>query len=237
MQPVILFRQLILSATLCSTVTTWHARHSCAATCFNTEVNAPAFSGVLSSSLVSRSAFSSQVTEAPTRNGTGGVMPLADAITQLSFLCFFHSAAEFQLLLPSRLNHQFPSHFWRLLCRRLHLVTSPRMCLRRRLINRDTLSCVVAVQTSFYGAPTLSLDAAAQTTSPSTSSQHASAQMGSRSASSFSVGTSVQISAHSVVQLDAARVGILFVSPRHQYWAHMWHLYRRLDLNNQPLPQ
>ena len=31
-------------------------------------------------------------------------------------------------------------------------------------------------------------------------------------------------------------VGILFVSPRHQYWAHMWHLYRRLDLNNQPSP-
>ena len=30
-------------------------------------------------------------------------------------------------------------------------------------------------------------------------------------------------------------VGILSVSPRQQYWAHMWHLYRRLDLNNQPL--
>ena len=53
------------------------------------EVNAPASSGVISSSLLSRSAFSSQVTEAPTRNGTGGVMPLAEAITQLSFLEFF----------------------------------------------------------------------------------------------------------------------------------------------------
>ena len=31
-------------------------------------------------------------------------------------------------------------------------------------------------------------------------------------------------------------IGTLFVSPRHQYWAHMWHLFRRLDLNNQPLP-
>ena len=31
-------------------------------------------------------------------------------------------------------------------------------------------------------------------------------------------------------------VDILFVSPRHQCWAHMWYLYRRLDLNNQSLP-
>ena len=46
------------------------------------------------------------------------------------------SAAETQLLLTSRLNHQFPSHFRMLLCRRLHLVTSPTRCPRRRLINR-----------------------------------------------------------------------------------------------------
>ena len=26
----------------------------------------------------------------------------------------------------------------------------------------------------------------------------------------------------------------LFCQSRHQYWAHIWHLYRRLDLNNQP---
>ena len=47
-----------------------------------------------------------------------------------------YSAAESQLLLSSRLNHQLPSHFRMLLCRRLHLVTSPRRCPRRRLINR-----------------------------------------------------------------------------------------------------
>ena len=68
----------------------------------------------------------------------------------------------------------------------------------------DTLSCDVAVQTSFYGAPTLSLDAAALTATPSTLSQHVSTQMGSRSASSFSVDTSVQITTHSAVLLDAA---------------------------------
>ena len=47
-----------------------------------------------------------------------------------------YSAAESRLLLPSRLSHQCPSHFWMLLCRRLHLVMSPRRCPRRRLINR-----------------------------------------------------------------------------------------------------
>ena len=47
-----------------------------------------------------------------------------------------YSAAESRLLLPSRLSHQCPSHFWMLLCRRLHLVTSLRRCPRRRLINR-----------------------------------------------------------------------------------------------------
>ena len=71
-------------------------------------------------------------------------------------------------------------------------------------VQQDTLSCDVAGQTSFYGAHTLSLDAAAQTTSPSTLSQHVSTQMGSRSASSFSVDTSVQTPIRCVVQHDAA---------------------------------
>ena len=47
-----------------------------------------------------------------------------------------YSAAESQLLLSSRLNHQFPSHFGMPLCRRLHLVTSRTRCPRRRLFNR-----------------------------------------------------------------------------------------------------
>ena len=107
----------------------------------------------------------------------------------------FYSAAESQLLLPSRLNHQLPSHLWRLLCRRLQLVTSPRMCLRRRLINWTRFRVMW---------PFRRLSMASVLTSPSTSSHHVSTQMGSRSASSFSVDTSVQISAHCVVQLDAA---------------------------------
>ena len=167
------------------------------------EVNAPASSGVISSSLLSRSAFSSQVTADPTRNGTGGVMPLAEAITQLSFLEFLQrcgvSIAPPQpsqppvsiSLLDAAVQTTTPCN----VSQEVSTQTSDQL---------DTLSCDVAVQTSFYGAPTLSLDAAAQTTSPSTSSQHVSTQMGSRSASSFSVDTSVQISTHSVVQLDAA---------------------------------
>ena len=52
------------------------------------EVNGAASSGFVSSSLLSRSTISSQVTVDPTRYGTGDVMPLAEATTQLSFLEF-----------------------------------------------------------------------------------------------------------------------------------------------------
>ena len=167
------------------------------------EVNAPASSGVISSSLLSRSAFSSQVTVAPTRNGTEGVMLLAEAITQLSFLEFLQRCGV--SIAPPQPSQ--PPVSISLL--EAAVQTTPPCDVSQEVSTQtsdqpDTLSCDVAVQTSFYGAPTLSLDAAAQTTSPSTSSQHVSTQMGSRSASSFSVDTSVQISAQSVVQLDAA---------------------------------
>ena len=52
------------------------------------EVDGPASSDVISSSLLSCSAVSSQVPVCPIRNDTGDVMPLAEAITQLSFLEF-----------------------------------------------------------------------------------------------------------------------------------------------------
>ena len=167
------------------------------------EVNDPASSGVISCSLLSRSAFSSQVTEAPTWFGTGGVMPLAEAISQLSFLEFLQRCGV-SIAPPQPSQPPVSSS----LLDAAEQTTTP--CNVSQDVSTqtsdqpDTLSCDVAVQTSFYGAPTLSLDAAAQTTSPSTLSQHVSTQMGSRSASSFSVDMSVQISAHSVVQLDAA---------------------------------
>ena len=50
-----------------------------------------------------RSAFTSQVTAGPTRNGTGDVMPLAEAITQLSFLEFLQRCGvSIAPLQPSR---------------------------------------------------------------------------------------------------------------------------------------
>ena len=115
-----------------------------------------------------------------------------------------YSAAESQLLLPSRLDHQFPSHF-----KDATVQTTPPCDVSHQVSTQtsdqqDTLSCDVAVQTSFYGAHTLSLDAAAQTTSPSTLSQHVSTQMGSRSAFLFYVDTFVQTPIRSVVQHDAA---------------------------------
>ena len=52
------------------------------------EANCAASSGFVSSPLLPRSAISSQVPACPTRNVTGDAMPLAEAITQLSFLEF-----------------------------------------------------------------------------------------------------------------------------------------------------
>ena len=167
------------------------------------EVNASASSGVTSSSLLSRSAISSQVTVALTRNGTGGVIPLAEAITQISFLEFLQ---RFGVLIAPPQPPQPPVS--NSLLEAAVQTTTPcnvsQDVSTQTSYHSDTLLCDVAVQTSFFGAPTLSLDAAAQTITPSTLSQHVSTQMGSRSASSFSVDASVQILAHSAVLIDAA---------------------------------
>ena len=55
---------------------------------YTQEANDATSSGFVSSPLLPRSAISSQVPAYPTRNVTGDVMPLAEAITQLSFLEF-----------------------------------------------------------------------------------------------------------------------------------------------------
>ena len=166
------------------------------------EVNAPVSPGVISSSLLSRSAFSSQVTEAPTRNGTGGVMPLAEGMTQISFLEFLQ---RFGVSIAPPQPPQSPVSI-SLLESAVQTTTPCNVSQEVSTQTSDQLDTlfVCCGHSDVYGAPTLSLDAAAQTTSPSTSSQHVSTQMGSRSASSFSFDRSVQTSTHSVVQLDAA---------------------------------
>ena len=167
------------------------------------EVDGPASSGAFSSSLLSRSAISSRVTADPTRNGTGDVMPLADAITQLSFLEFLQRCGV-SIAHPQPSQPPVPNSH-----QDVTVQTTPPCDVSQEVstqtsYQQDTLSCDVAVRTSFHGANTLSLDAAVQTTSPSTLSQHVSTQMGSRSASSFSVDTSVQTPVRSAVLHDAA---------------------------------
>ena len=96
------------------------------------KANGAASSGFVSSSLLSCSAISSQVPAGPTRNVTGDVMPLAEAITQLSFLEFLQRC-NLSIAPPQPPQLPVPT----LLCRRPHLVTSLRMCPRRRLISRS----------------------------------------------------------------------------------------------------
>ena len=120
----------------------------------------------------------------------------------------------------------------------------------------SSLSLDVAVQTTSRSTSSSFLDATVQTPSYSSLSQDVSTQFGSRTVSSFSVDAALQTAAHIALcnltlphnstslssslagfsQTVLLVVGILFVSPRHQCWAHMWYLFRRLDLNNQPLP-
>ena len=217
------------------------------------EVDAPASSAVISSSLLSCSAISSQVTVDPTRYGAGGDMPLAEAITQLSFLDFLQRCGvSIAPLQPSRPPASIS-------LRDVTVQTTPPCDVSHQVstqtsVQQDMLSCDVAVQTSFYGAHTLSLNAAAQTTSPSTLSRHVSTQMGSRPVSSFSVDTSVQTPFRCVVQHDAATqlplteffIGCiysnspldrqnLFVSLLHQCRVHLFYLSHRLDSHSQSL--
>ena len=120
------------------------------------EVDAPASSGVISSSLLSCSAFSSQVTVVPTRFGTGNDMPLAEAITQLSFLEFLQRCGV--SIVPAQPSRPPVS----ISLRDATVQTTPPCDVSHQVstqtsVQQDTLSCDVAVQTSFYGAHTLSL--------------------------------------------------------------------------------
>ena len=166
------------------------------------QANGTASSGSVSSPPLPCSTISSQVPVCPIRNDTGDVMPLAQAITQLSFLEFLQHCGvplarpqPSQLPVPISLLDAVQTNPPGDVFQDVSTQTSDQ---------QDTLSCDVAVQTSSHGTHILSLDAAAQTTSPSTLSQHVSTQMGSRLASSFSVDASVQITAHSAVLIDAA---------------------------------
>ena len=115
------------------------------------EADGPASSGAISSSLLSRSAISSQVTADPTRYGTGDVMPLAEAITQLSFLEFLQRCGV------SIAPHQPSQPPVPISLQDATVQTTPPCDVSQEVSTQmsdqqDTLSCDVAVQTSFFGA-------------------------------------------------------------------------------------
>ena len=115
-----------------------------------------------------------------------------------------YNAAASRLLLPSRLSYQFPISLLDAAvqatppCDAFQDVSTQTSDQQVSSLSFDVAvqtsshgihisSLDAAVQTSSHGIHTSSLDAAVQTIPHSTLSQHVSTQMGSRSASSFSV--------------------------------------------------
>ena len=171
---------------------------------YTQEANGAASSGFVSSPLLPRSAISSQVPAGPTRNVTGDVMPLAEAITQLSFLEFLQRCG---IPIASPQPSQLPVP---ILLLDAAVQTTPPCDVSQDVSTQtsdqpiSSLSFDVAVQTSSDSVHTSSLDAAVQTIPHSTLSQHVSTQMGSRSASSFSVDVFVQTPMRCTVLHDVA---------------------------------
>ena len=212
------------------------------------DVDGPDSSSVISSSLLSCSAFSSQVTADPTPNGTGDDMPLAEAITQLSFLEFLQRCGV-SIAPPQPSQPPVPISF-----QDATVQTTPPCDVSQEVSTQtsdqqDTLSCDAAVQTSFYGAHTLSLDAAAQTTSPSMSLRRSVLAQLPRfllvrlSRTLYAVRYYMMLphnyrsrsSSLAVFTRTVPWTGkTLFVSPRHQCKVHMPCCSHRQDSSSQP---
>ena len=218
------------------------------------QANDAASSGSVSSPPLPCSTISPQVPVCPSRNVTGEVMPLAQAITQLSFLEFLqHCGVPLAPPQPSQLP--VPISF----------VDAAVQTNQPGDVFQDvstqtsdqqssSLSFDVAVQTSSHGIHILSLDAAVQTTSPSTLFQHVSTQMGSRALLPRSLLMCLfrllyAVMCHTMLphnyrsrssSLDVSTRMIpwtaqtSFVSPRHQYKVHVPCCSRRQDSNSQP---
>ena len=171
---------------------------------YTQEANGAASSGFVSSPLLPCSAISSQVPACLTRNVTGDVMPLAEAITQLSILEFLQrSGVPIAPPQPSQLPVTIS------LLGAAVQMTPPCDAFQdvsTQMSDQQvsSLSLDGAVHTSFHSVHTSSLDAAVQTIPHSTLSQHVSTQTGSRSASSFSVDMFVQTPIRSTVLHDVA---------------------------------
>ena len=168
------------------------------------EANCAASSGFVSSPLLPRSAISSQVPACPTRNVTGDAMPLAEAITQLSFLEFLQRCGiPIAPPQPSQLSVSIST------LDAAVQTTPPCDAFQDGSTQTShqpvsSLSLDVAVQTSFHSVHTSSLDAAVQTLPHSTVSQDVSTQMGARPASTFSLDAAVQTPVRSTGSHDTS---------------------------------
>ena len=161
-------------------------------------------SGFMSSPLLPHNAISSQVPACPTRNVTGDVMPLAEAITQLSFLEFLQRCG-IPIAPPQPSQLPVPISLLDAAVQTTPpCVASQDMSTQTSDQSVSSLSFDVAVQTSSHGIHTSSLDAAVQTIPHNTLSQHVSTQIGSRSAFSFSVDVFVQTPTRCAVLHDVA---------------------------------
>ena len=158
--------------------------------------------GFVSSPLLPRSAFSSQVPACPTRNVTGHVMPLAEAITQLSFLEFLQRCG---IPIAPPQPPQLPVPISLL---DAAVQTTPPCDVSQDVSTQTSdqpVSLVIFRRGSAGRLPTVSTPHLWMQTIPhSTLSQHVSTQMGSRSASSFSVDVFVQTPIRSTVLHDVA---------------------------------
>ena len=128
---------------------------------YTQETNGTTSSGFVSSPQLPRSAISSQVPEGPTRNVTGEVMPLAEAVTQLSFLEFLQRC---NLLIAPPQTHQLP-------------VTISPLDAAMQTTPPCAASQDVSTQTCARPFSSLSLDAAVQTSSHSVLSHVTSTQL------------------------------------------------------------
>ena len=166
--------------------------------------NGTASSGFVSSPQLPRSAISSQVPAGPTRNVTGEVMPLAEAVTPLSFLEFLQRCG---LLIAPPQPHQIPVP--------ISPLDAAMQTTSRSAASQDvsTQTCArpvssssldVAVQTPLHSVLISPLDAGVQTLLHSNASQDVSTQMGARPASSFSLDAAVQTLLHCVLSHDTS---------------------------------
>ena len=198
----------------------------------------------------------SPVLAGPSRNVTGEAMPTSfvEALTQLSFLEFVQRC---NLLIAPSQPTQLPTP--------VSLIDVAVQTASPCEVSQDSstqtsdqpgsLSLDVAVQTIFHSVCSSSLDAAVQTLSHSSLSQGGLRSLALAQRPRFQLMRQCRLLhivwcnlmlLHNSTSRSSSLAGFsrtvlwtvetLFVSSRHQCWAHMWYLCHRPDSNSQSLP-